>query len=613
MIQNNKSEPTRTEIRVAGLPISGGIAIGPAHVVEIGQIRVLESILASDRLEDEIMRFRDAVEHSRHQLGSLKDRAAELPDHAAEEMGLLLDAHLGILTGSRLVRGVEGCIRHAAINAESAVNRQIATLAESFAAMDDSYLASRVEEIRAVGTRLVRNLAQQPFDGFERAPEGCIVIAEEIGPADMAQMDPNRLAGIAVAKGGAEGHAAIMARSLGLPSVMGAPGLLRDVFSGQTVIVDGGRGVVIANPDSGTLEVYQREMQARIHDENRLAKLTQLPALTLDGVEISLEANVDLPRDAPLAHALGAGGLGLVRTEYLAIGHLPDEDEQAEALRGIVRAMKGRPVTIRTFDFGDDKDIWSANKAQDGEAARNPALGLRAIRLAINEPNIMDTQLAAILRAGALGPVRVLVPMVTSMEQMVSVRESLAKAADRLRQAGKPCPDALPPVGAMIEVPAAALIAEKLASVCDFFAIGTNDLAMYTLAVDRGNASVADLYQPIHPAVLQLIQRSALAAKAAGIPLSVCGEMAGDPRLVPFLVGVGVRSISTSPARLLRVKQKIRAINAGRAALMASRMLDASTAAEAERILDESGLAERPINDDVAGHQSPEPIGSFAP
>ena len=603
---------TSAECKIAGHPISGGIAIGPAYVVEVGEIRVLESVLAGDRLEDEVQRFRQAVEKSRRQLGFLKQKTTALPDHAADDLSLLLDAHLGILSGSRLIRGVEACIREAAVNAESAVNRQIATLADAFAAMDDAYLSSRVEEIRAVGARLVRNLVDHPFEGFDTAPEGCIVVAEEIGPADLAQMDPTRLAGMAVVRGGTEAHAAIMARSLGLPSVMGAPGLMREVYSGQTLIVDGSGGLVIVNPTEETLADYRRRKQARIDAESALAKLERLPATTLDRVDIDLEANVDLPRDAPLALAVGAAGLGLVRTEYLTIGRLPDEDQQAEALTGIVRCMKGRPATIRTFDFGDDKDIWSAEDATDGETQRNPALGLRAIRLAAREPAILETQLAAILRAATAGPVRILVPMVTGIDQMEMVRQMLDQAAARLRRSGMACPDVLPPVGAMIEVPAAALMADRLARVSDFFAVGTNDLAMYTLAVDRGNPSVSELYEPLHPAVLRLIEISAAAAQKAGIPLSVCGEMAGDPELVPFLIGIGVRSVSMSPARLLHVKKAIRSIETGQAARLAERMLSASSAGEVRRILDETDLAESATNDDVAGRKADAPVDSFA-
>ncbi|MEO1248831.1 MAG: phosphoenolpyruvate--protein phosphotransferase [Pseudomonadota bacterium] len=601
----------RPEHRITGLPVSGGIAIGPAYVVEAGEIRVFETHLDARTLDDEIRRFHGAIERARGQLEALREKADLLPDHAAEDLNLLLDAHLGLMTGSRLVGGVEAAIRESAINAESAVNRQIAALAESFAAMDDPYLAGRGEDIRAVGTRLVRNLIDKPSDGFERIPEGSIVIAEEIGPADLAQIDADRITGLAASRGGIEGHTAIMARSLGIPAVLGAAGLITDIFTDQTIIIDGTVGQIIINPSAETITSCRRKAQALVDDDRRLAELTHLPARTLDGVDIALEANVDLPRDAPLAFALGADGVGLTRTEYLAMGRpvLPGEDEQVRALTGIIAAMKGKPVTVRTFDFGDDKDVWPA--ARPSEDVRNPALGLRAIRHSLREPNVMQAQLRAILRAASEGPVRILIPMVTSTDQILAVRKALQDAAQSLRAEGLPIANPMPTIGAMIEVPAAALIADRLAEVCDFLSIGTNDLAMYTLAVDRGDAAVADLYQPSHPAVLTLVHRTVEAARRARVPLCVCGEMAADSRLLPFLVGIGVEAVSLSPARLLRAKQRIRSIDAGSAANLAARLLAAGSAEEVQDILETCEQDERRVCDGPAQDQPALASGSY--
>lgn len=602
----------RPEHRISGLPVSGGIAIGPAYVVEAGEIRVFETQLDDQTLDDEILRFHSAVDRARGQLEALRTKADILPEHAAEDLNLLLDAHLGLMTGSRLVGGVETAIRESAINAESAVNRQIAALADSFAAMDDPYLASRVEDVRAVGTRLVRNLVEQPVDGFDQIPEGSIVIAEEIGPADLAQINAGRIVGLAASRGGIEGHTAIMARSLGTPAVLGATGLISEIFTGQTIIVDGTIGQIIVNPDAETITACRNKARALMDDDRRLAEFAHLPARTLDNVDIALEANVDLPRDAPLAHALGADGVGLTRTEYLAMGKpvLPDEDAQVRALTEIVRNMQGKPVTIRTFDFGDDKDVWPAAKTMN-DAVRNPALGLRAIRHGLREPPVMQTQLRAILRASAEGPVRILIPMVTGTDQIIAVRKALQKAADSLGDDGIPIASPLPPLGAMIEVPAAALIADQLAKVCDFLSVGTNDLAMYTLAVDRADEAVADLYQPSHPAVLMLVQRAVEAARRAGVPLCVCGEMAADSRLLPFLVGIGVQAISLSPARLLRTKQCIRSIDASKSTQLARRMLQAGSVEEVVELLDTCEPSERRVFDGSAQKEPAAASGSY--
>jgi len=399
-----------------------------------------------------------------------------------------------------------------------------------------------------------------------------------------------------------------MARSLGTPAVLGAPGLIADIFTGQTIIVDGTVGEIIINPNADSITACRKKARALMDNDRRLAEFAHLPARTLDGIDIALEANVDLPRDAPLAFALGADGIGLTRTEYLAMGKpvLPDEDEQVRALSQIVRNMQGRPVTIRTFDFGDDKDVWPAVTTIN-DKVRNPALGLRAIRHGLRKPSVMQTQLRAILRASAEGPVRILIPMVTGTDQIFAVRKALQTAALSLREEGIPIANPLPPVGAMIEVPAAALIADQLAKVCDFLSVGTNDLAMYTLAVDRADEAVADLYQPSHPAVLMLIQRTVEAAHRARVPLCVCGEMAADARLLPFLVGIGVQAVSLGPTRLLRTKQSIRSIDAAAAADLATQLLAAGSADEVLEILDTCEAGERRVFD---GNSQKEPAAA---
>jgi phosphotransferase system enzyme I (PtsI) len=440
--------------------------------------------------------------------------------------------------------------------------------------MADAYLASRGQDIRHAGARLIRNLAHEEDPAFTGVPEGSVIIAEEVTPADTALMDPRRIAGFAGAVGGIEGHTAIMARSLGLPAVLGIPGLVGHVRPGRTVIVDGDAGLVIVEPTPQRLAELRRRKAALAARRQQLKRLVGLPSVSRDGIAVSLMANVELPAEAEAAIAVGADGVGLLRSEFLFMNRedLPGEEEQYEALRRIVELMDGRPVTIRTLDVGGEK-LSSALGAHFAEQA-NPALGLRAIRLSLREPRLLDTQLAAILRAGRHGPVRILLPMITGLGEVRRVRQALVRAHRRLARRGVPMADPLPPLGVMIEVPGAALIADALARETDFFALGTNDLIQYTLAIDRGDEQVADLFDPLHPAVLRLVRFAAEAARTAGIPISVCGEMAGDPRMTALLVGLRLAELSMSPANLLAVKRRIRGLDAAAAVRRAEAILE---------------------------------------
>lgn len=568
-----------------GIGVSPGIAIGPAYVLESGSMQVPDTTIAAAHVADEITRFHNAVEHARKQLRKLKVKAAHLPEGALQEVGLLLDAHLSMLNGSRLVRGVENLIRQERLNAAAAVQRQINDLSASFAAMNDSYLASRMTDVREVGDRLIRNLLQQKYNPFRDAPLGAILIAEDFTPADTALMDPKRICGFAAVLGGAEGHAAIMARALGLPAVLGVAGLLRGLKTGDTVIIDGQAGTITVCPHAPTLRKARVAMARQDKAKARLKSLRRLPAVTHDGVGVNLYANLELPRELDGAVEAGAQGVGLLRTEFMFMNRadLPDEDEQAAHLCQIVDGLEGKICTIRTLDVGGEKLATSLRDSIN--ASTNPALGLRAIRLGLKEPKLLETQLAAILRAAACGPVRILVPMISSAQQMQQVRVHLVNAARRLHRRGVKLPDRLPPLGAMIEIPAAALTADALALVSDFFAIGSNDLTQYTLAIDRGDDQVAELYNPLHPAVLRLIQFTAAAALRARIPVSLCGEMAGDPHLSPLLLGLGLRELSMAPQRLPEVKQRIRALTMGAAAALAEQIMAKSDEQEIAQLV----------------------------
>ncbi len=570
-----------------GLGVSPGIAIGPAHVHEAGNVAVPERTIEPGEVEAERQRFRAAVDKSLRQLSKLGAKAGTLPPNVGEEIGFLLEAHVHMLSQSRLVRGAERRIMEERLNAEAAVQAEIATIAQGFTAMDDAYLAARVQDVREVGTRLIRNLTQTPYQAFKTLPEGTVVVAEEITPADTALMDPERLAGFCTALGGAEGHTAIMARAMGLPAVLGVAGLVGQARPGDIVIVDGSAGKVVIRPTPTTLDGYERRRLEFVREQRQLARLAKLPAVTRDGVEVTLQVNIELPRELEMARAVEAAGIGLLRTAFMFMNRddIPDEEEQTRQLTEIVAGMEGRPVTIRTLDVGGEK--LASALGSDAAPGANPALGLRAIRLGLSRPELLETQLAAILRAAANGPVRILLPMICTVSEVREVRAILARVARRLMRKGVKIPDPIPPVGTMIEVPGAALAADALAQVCDFFAIGTNDLTMYTLAIDRGDEQVAHLYNPLHPAVLRLIQFTTEAALRNRIPVSLCGEIAGDPRYTALLLGLGIRELSMSPIKLPRIKQRVRSIELAAAATRARAIMDQSDQGRIATLLDD--------------------------
>jgi len=585
----------RKEQRLSGIGVSPGIAIGPAYIGDRGALPVSESRIADSAVEAERSRFAEAVAQSAKQLRKLRARATALPGSASDEIGYVLDAHLAMLANSRLIRGVNQRISRAHINAERAIELEIEEFGKSFAAMKDPYLAARIDDIRVVGARLIRNLLKKPYVAYSSLSGGAVILAEEVTPGDTALMDPRRIGGFATEVGGSDSHTAIMARALGLPAVFGVVGLLERARTDANVVIDGSAGAVIIDPSPITIEDYRERHEAYTRERRQFGRLRRVPAVTRDGVEIRLEANLELPVELEQALANGAMGLGLVRTEFLYMNRedLPDEDEQYEFFSTLVTGMEGRPVTLRTLDVGGDK-LPAALAHYAAADSANPALGLRAIRLSLQERRLLDTQLAAMLRAAALGPVRILLPMISTVDELCRTREAMQQVARRLRRRGVRLPQALPPLGAMIEVPGAALAADALAGEADFFAVGTNDLTQYTLAVDRTDEQVAYLYNPLHPAVLRLVQFAVEAAARRHIPVSVCGEIAGDPRYAALLLGLGLRELSMAPQSVPRVKRRIRSLDMVAATRRARAIMDQADPARIAALLDDFNAMAEP-------------------
>ena len=575
------------ERRFKGLGVSAGIAIGTAYVRESGAIEVAEYSIPPAEIGGELERLGVAVKRAQRQIGRLQTKARKMPGAAAEELGFLLEAYQQMLHNSRLVRGACERIKDECINAEAAVQREINAIAETFQAMDDAYIAARFDDIREVGNRLVLNLTRTPVRPFSSVPVGSIVIAEQLTPADMAQLDPGRVLGVATMLGGAESHTAIMARALRLPTVLGVPDLLEGVRSGEPVIVDGNVGQIAINPTPATVAETERQRDDYTAEARGLRRLRTLPAVSRDGTEIVLQANIELPIEMSMVAESGAEGIGLLRSEFMFMNRedLPTEEEQYEVIRDLVTAMHGQPVTIRSLDVGGDKVLDPVTCEMDDSAAS--VLGLRGIRLSLAHADVLETQFRAMLQAANHGDVRILLPMVSTVSEVRQARALLKKAAAKLKRRRIKLSDSLPPLGVMIEVPGAALAADALAQASDFLAIGSNDLTMYTLAVDRANEHVAHLFDPLHPGVLRLIQFTAGAALRARIPLSICGEMAGDPRYTALLLGLGMRELSMTPARIARVKRRIREMDVIAASQRAELIMDQVDSGRIATLLDD--------------------------
>ncbi len=541
-----------------GLGVSEGIAIGRAMLMSHATLEVSHLTLAPRLIDKEIERFDAALVAVKGELATMKENT----EHAPAELAAFIDIHTMFLEDPELAEKPRDIIRDRRCNAEWALVQQMEHLVEQFEQFDDPYLRERKFDVVQVVERVIKELLGHPGRASLKATkhtkeDSLIVVAHDLSPADTIGFKEHRFASFICDVGGATSHTAILARSMAIPAVLGlanARALIRD---GEQLIVDGLRGVVIVNPDPRVLEEYRLRMEQIELEKTKLKRLRNAPSQTLDGVDIALHANIELPGDIAEALEGGAEGIGLFRTEFLFLdrGDMPDEDEQYEAYKKVVKGMAGRPVTIRTFDLGNDKDLHPDDSAAD-RVKTNPALGRRAIRLSLAEPRMFQTQLRAVLRASKHGPIKLLIPMLAHAHEIDQTLAALEQAKSSLR-GEKVAFDENIAVGGMIEIPAAALAVGLFLRRLDFLSIGTNDLIQYTLAIDRSDEQVASLYDPLHPAVLMLLAHTIASAEKMAIPVSVCGEMAGDPSLTRLLLGMGLRIFSMHPSQILKVKHRV--------------------------------------------------------
>ncbi|WP_019915687.1 phosphoenolpyruvate--protein phosphotransferase [Methyloversatilis discipulorum] len=537
-----------------GLAVSGGIAIGHAYLVSHATLEVAHYSLPPRKVDDEVVRLGRAFDAVRAELAELRSGLMNDGTEARGELLAFVDLHSMILDDPLLLDEAGEYIRSRRCNAEWAIKRQMDRLVEQFEQIDDAYLRSRSADVVQVVERVIKALAgKRNRVSTRRRDTDSIVVAHDLSPADTIQFKAQRIAAFVTDLGGATSHTAIVARSLAIPALVGMHQARRLIQDDDMLIVDGVRGVLIINPDERILDEYRLRAREIEIERSKLKRLTGAVATTLDGEAVQLFANIELPQDVEQVREVEADGIGLFRTEFMFLNRddLPDEDEQFEAYRSVVQAMKGKPVTMRTLDIGADKALRGAERSE-----ANPALGLRAIRYCLAEPRMFVTQLRAILRAAHYGKVRIMLPMVAFQHEIESALAIIALAKQQLREANRKFDDRVE-VGAMVEIPAAAMALGTLMNHFSFLSIGTNDLIQYTLAIDRADEAVAHLYDPLHPAVLRLVQQVIAQAKRAGMPVAVCGEMAGEPQFARLLLGMGLRQFSMHPSQLLEVKREV--------------------------------------------------------
>lgn len=568
-----------------GVAVSRGIAIGKAHLLERDVIEVSEYAVETRRLDAEVYRFEAAVAQAKQQLRAIREH---IPRATSADIAAFIDTYLLMLEDSAITLEPVRLIRELGRNAEWALKVQRDALVQVFEEMDDPYLRTRKDDVDHVVNRIQRILLNQGPLSHEIPDNrlgGYIVVADDLTPADTVLMQHHGVAAFATEFGGPTSHTAILARGLGIPSVVGLHHVRRYIKEDDLLIVDGSNGIVTVDPDAETISYYRDLQDKQTAYIATLDRLRSEAAVTADGVAVNLQANIELPSDCDEVRRLGAGGVGLYRTEFLYMNREspPDEEEHFEAYRGVVATLDGLPLTIRTLDLGADKQVDGGRRG--GPVAANPALGLRAVRLCLHEPALFRPQLRAIIRVSALGPVRMMIPMVSNLQEVQQVYAMVKQIRHDLEEKGIGY-DPEMQIGGMIEVPAAAICAEVFARHLDFLSLGTNDLIQYTVAIDRVNDEVSYLYDPLHPGVLRLIHMTLEAGRQTGTPVSMCGEMAGDVHMVRLLLGLGLRDFSVNIASLLEVKSIIRQSRVGELEPFAKDLLKCATAGEAATLLE---------------------------
>ncbi|HEX5662363.1 MAG TPA: phosphoenolpyruvate--protein phosphotransferase [Xanthomonadaceae bacterium] len=537
-------------LELQGHGASRGAALGRARVRQPHALDVAEELI--DDVDAEIARLHAAIADVRGEMRSLRDR---LHGALAHEVGEFLDLHALLLDDPELLQGLDELIRKGRYSADYALRLQRDRIAAVFEGMDDAYLRSRIDDIDQVIGRI--HAALHSHDAELQGVAGEILIVNDVAPAELAHLQSQGVMAVVTAAGSALSHSAILARSLHLPLIVGAADALLKINDGDVLAVDGGSGLIVREPGPADLRAHRARLKEQARERRQLNRLRREPSRTLDGVDIKLYANAESLVDVAEAHALGSAGVGLYRTEFLFLkrNELPDEEEQFRAYRDLVLGMTGRTVTIRTLDLGADKADGTGLALRDEP---NPALGLRGVRLSLSRADLFETQLRAMVRASGYGPVRILLPMISTREEILAVRALLKRVTRDLRSQGHEIAESIP-LGAMIEVPAAAIALSGFIGDIDFISIGTNDLVQYLLAADRNNEALGALYTPLHPAMLRLLHDVIRTARRRGKPAAVCGEMAGDATLVPILLALGLDELSLHPATLLEVRRAIRA------------------------------------------------------
>jgi phosphotransferase system enzyme I (PtsI) len=572
------SDPLSPETFHHGQGVSPGVAYGPAYVITPDALRVPQRSIPAEEVEAELSRFEDALAATRADIQRVRS-ALERADKSDE--AAIFDAHLLILEDESLLDMARARIREDRVNVEFAFSSLVLETVDRIEKSDNSYLRERVRDIRDVEHRVVRFLLGQREPAVGDLLQNAILVAHDLPASLTAELDRDRILGFATELGAANSHTAILARALEIPAVVDLGPVMQRLSHGESVVLDGREGLLIQNPSPETLAEYER-IKAKIERKRaEWVSLAGVPGRTADGEPLTMLANIEFNREVGAALAFGCDGIGLYRTEYLFLqsGGEVSEEDQYDVYRGIVGRMEGRPVTVRTLDLGGDK-LLAGMEGED-----NPFLGWRAVRYCLDRPEVFLAQMRAILRAGAVGPVAIMIPMITTLEEVDAVLELVGSARESLKNEGLPHAEACP-VGALVETPAAALMAANLAARFDFLSLGTNDLIQYTLAVDRGNRRIAHLYQPFHPAVLRLIREVVDAAAAAGKALTVCGEMGSNSRAAALLLGLGVRSFSMVPARIPRIKQVLGRITVEEASDTANEALRQSDSDSVKAIVD---------------------------